>query len=391
VGEVAVAVLLLFGAGLLLRTLFTLDGVDRGYRARGVVTMMVDPLASTYPTTAALMGFYESIEREILSGPGARSVAWTSTVPMGPSMLGTVSVDIVGDPPAAPGRRPTAASQVVSPAYFRTLDLPLVAGREFTSRDAEGAPLVCIVNDVFVRRYLDGRSPIGVRIALRSVETPNAEPSVREIVGVARYVKGRPDETEDLAQAYSPLAQFPLDDIYLLIAPAPGGGGGLAADVRAAIARVDTAQLVSVVNARTLDDVASSASGRYRFRAVLVMTFAALALLLAMVGVFGVLGYSVQQRWREFGIRRALGATTRDVMTLVASEATRLVLTGTAIGLALASASGRAISTFLFGVEPLDPATFAAVAVVLTVTAGVSAAAPAWRAARVDPAVALRN
>jgi len=213
---------------------------------------------------------------------------------------------------------------------------------------------------------------------------------VREIVGVVTQVKGRPDETEDVVQIYVPLAQHTVDDIYLLAAPTSDGLEGLTASVREAIARVDKAQLVSVHSMMTLDDVAWQATGRHRFRAVLVMTFASLALLLAMVGVFGVLGYAVQQRWREFGVRIALGATTRDVLGLVLASASRLVLTGAIIGLAIAAASARAISSFLFGVQPLDPITFGAVAVVLTVTAAIAVAAPALRATRVDPVVAFR-
>lgn len=141
----------------------------------------------------------------------------------------------------------------------------------------------------------------------------------------------------------------------------------------------------------TLEDVAWQATGRHRFRAVLVMAFAALALLLAMVGVFGVLGYAVQQRLREFGVRMALGATTRDVLTLVLTSASRLVLTGAVIGLTIAAVSAHTISTFLFGVEPLDPLTFGAVVLVLAVTAAMAVAAPALRATRVDSVVAFRN
>jgi putative ABC transport system permease protein len=214
---------------------------------------------------------------------------------------------------------------------------------------------------------------------------------VREIVGVAQQVKARPDDTENRAQIYVPLAQFPIDDIFLVAASQEGRRDGLAASVRAAIGRIDTRQLVGVLDVRTLEDVAWMATGRYRFRAALVTTFAALALVLAMVGVFGVLGYSVQQRWREFGIRRALGATTRDVLTLVVGGGGRLVLLGTAIGLAAAAASGRTITAFLFGVEPLDPMTFAIVALILVLAGLAATAAPALRAARVDPAVAFRN
>jgi putative ABC transport system permease protein len=391
VGEVATAVVLLFGAGLLLRTLLAVEGAERGYRASGVLTMLVDPLGSEYPTPQALLQFFDAVERQIRGVPGVRSVAWTSTVPFGADIFGPLSFEIVGDPPPQPSQRPVGNYQLASPAYFDALDLPLMAGRPFTDRDTVGSTPVCIVSEAFVRRYLGARSPIGQRLTLRPAAAPDAKPIVREIVGVAQQVKARPDEAEEAVQIYVPLAQNVIDDIYLVAAPERDGQAGFAASVRAAIAQVDQQQLVSVREVMTLDDVASRATGRHRFRAILVMTFAVLALLLAMVGVFGVLGYAVQQRHREFGVRQALGATPRDVLTLVLASAGRLVLTGTAIGLVLAALLARAISTFLFGVEPFDPATLAAVAVVLALTAALAVAAPAVRAARVDPVVTFRN
>jgi putative ABC transport system permease protein len=391
VAEIATAVLLLFGGGLLLRTLMAVESTDRGYHADGAVTMMVDPLASTYPTPVRLLQFFDEVEREVRAIPGVRNVAYTSTLPLGASDIGPSSIEIVGDPPPADGQRPAAAFQLVSQAYFDTLRIPLIDGRGFTDRDTLDSPRVCIVSEAFVRRHLGGRSPIGVQIALRPAQVPQAKPRVAEIVGVVGQVKGRPDELEDVAQVYVPFAQNPIDDIYLVAAPHTPGLEGLAASVRSAIDRVDTAKLVSVHMIMTLDDIASDATGRYRFRAVLVMTFAVLALALAMIGVFGVLGYAVQQRAREFGVRMALGATAGNVITLVLGSASRLVLTGAAIGLALAIVFARTISTFLFGVPPLDPLTFAAVAVLLGVTASIAVAVPALRALRIDPVEAFRT
>jgi putative ABC transport system permease protein len=390
VAEVATAVLLLFGGGLLLRTLLAVEGVDRGYRTDGAVTMMVDPLASTYPTPERLLQFFDEVERAVRAVPGVRSVAYTSTLPLGASDIGPSSIEIVGDPPPADGQRPAAAFQLVSHTYFDTLRIPLIDGRGFTDRDTLDGPRVCVVSEAFVRRHLGGRSPIGVQIALRPAQVPQAKPRLAEIVGVAGQVKGRPDEIEDVAQVYVPFAQSPIDDIYLVAAPQSPGLDGLGASIRAAIDRVDTAKLVSVHSIMTLDDIAWDATGRYRFRAVLVMTFAMLALALAMVGVFGVLGYAVQQRAREFGVRMALGATAGNVMKLVLGSASRLVLTGALVGLVIAVASARAISSFLFGVPPLDPLTFAAVAVLLVLTASIAVAVPALRALRIDPVEAFR-
>ena len=390
-GEVATAVVLLFGAGLLLRTLLAVENVDRGYRAESVLTMMVDPLGSKYPTDTALLQFYEAVEEEARALPGVRSVAWASTLPLGTSYAGASFFEIVGDPLPAESARPTADHQVVSPAYFRTLDLPIVAGRGFDERDTGDSAQVCMVNEAFVRRHLQGRSPIGVRVAIRPADSAQAPAVVREIVGVARQVKGQPDETEDLVQIYVPLGQDLMGDIFMLVRPSDGRADALAPAVRAAIGRVDREGLVSVRSVMTLENVAWEATARHRFRAVLVLAFAGLALVLAMVGLFGVLAYAVQQRVREFGVRRALGASTRDVLRPVLGGALRVIGTGTVIGLALSAASSRLLATMLFGVQPLDLMTFALVPSVLALTALVAVAGPAWRATHIDPATALRG
>ncbi len=389
VGEVAIAVLLLVGAGLLLRTLMAVNSVDRGYRAERVLTMLVDPLGSQYPTRASLLQFFADIEREIAPLPGVRRMAWTTGLPLGASDQGSRSFEIVGDS-VVEGQRPTADYQIVSPAYFQTLDLPVTDGRAFTDGDTQDSVAVCIVNEAFVRSHLQGRSPIGLQVAIRPTGSPQARPVVRQIVGVARQVKARPDEIEDLLQIYVPLAQDPTDDIYLAVQSATARAEGLTPSIRAAIARVDKEQLVSVRDVMTLEDVASTATSRQRFRATMVIAFASLALVLAMVGVFGILGYSVQLRMRDFGLRRALGATTGSVLRLAIGGAVSVIAAGTLIGLILAAMLARLLASMLFGVEPLDPWTFVVVIVVLALTGLVSMVGPAWRATRVDPAIALR-
>ena len=387
VGEVAAAVLVLCGAGLLLRTLVAVDNVPRGYGAGRVLSVLVDPLGGRTPVS--LLQFFAAIEREVTSDATVRSVAWASTLPLGESTFGPVPFAIVGDPPREESQRLTGDYQIVSPSYFTTLDLPVVTGRAFAETDTLQSPMVCMVNEAFARLHLQGRSPIGARIAIRSPGTGAI--TAREIVGVVRQVKQRPDEREDFVQVYVPLAQDPFDDIFLLVRPHTGDAAALAPSVRAAIARVDTEQLVTVGRMTTLDGIAFDATARHRFRAVLVLTFAGVALLLAMIGVFGVLAYTVQQRVREFGVRIALGATTTTVLGLVLGGAARTIGAGILIGLGAAAVLARSISAFLYGVQPLDPTTFAAVAVVLVVTGGLAALAPALRAARVDPVMAFRS
>jgi len=387
-GEVATAVVLLFGAGLLLRTLLALEQVDRGYRADRVLTMMVDPLGSEYPAPGDLQRFAAEVEREARTNSAIRSVAWASTLPLGESQIGDLPFEVVGTPPVDPRLRPLADYQLVSPAYFETVDLPIVAGRAFTERDTASSTRVCIVNEAFVRRHLQGRTPIGVRLLFQPPDSQ--DPQIRQIVGVARQVKARPEETEDLIQIYTPLAQGGFDDIFLLARPAAGPAEALAPSIRAAIDRVDRKQLVNVAEVRTLDDVARVATSRHRFRAVAVVTFAGLALLLAMVGVFGVMAYSIQQRAREFGVRMALGATRGDLLQLVLGSAGGVVASGAAMGLVIATLSSRLLETVLFGVQPLDPTTFGVVIAVLLFTAALSTAVPAWRATRVSPAAIMK-
>ncbi len=390
VGEVATAVLLLFGAGLLLRTLLAVESVDRGYRAERVLTMLVDPLASSYPTRAAILQFFDGIEREIRALPGVRHVAWTTGLPLGPSDQGGRSLEIVGAP-AGEGQRPTADYQIVSPAYFQTIDLPIVTGRAFDTRDTDTGVAVCIVNEAFANTYLRGRSPIGAQVAIRPANSPQAKPQIREIVGVARQVKSRPDELEDLFQVYVPLAQDPIDDIYLAVQTSTGSAEALTPSVRAAIGRIDKEQLVSVRDVMTLDDIAWNATSRQRFRASMVIAFAGLALLLAMVGVFGILAYSVQLRVRDFGVRRALGASTTAVLRLAIGSAVSVIAAGTLIGLILAAMLSRLLVSMLYGVQPLDLVTFVSAPLVLALTAVLAMIGPAWRATRVDPVVVLRG
>jgi putative ABC transport system permease protein len=388
--EVATAVVLLFGGGLLLRTLLAVDGFDRGYRADSVLSMLVDPLGSKYPTDELLQQFYDQVEHEISGVPNVAAVAWASALPLDFFDAGGLTFEMAGDPPLAERERPLTEYQVVSPSYFAAIDLPILAGRAFDVHDnAKGVP-VCIVNEAFVRA-IGGRSPVGMRVMLRAASAPQAAPVIREIVGVARQVKGRPDERKEFVQVYVPMAQDLSDDIYLVVRPKAGPAEALTGAVRAAISRVDREQLVSVREIKTLDDIARAATSRHRFRAVLVAAFAALALVLAMVGVFGILAYSVQQHVRDFGVRRALGATANDILRLVMVNGARVIAAGAAIGLVLAAALGRSIESVLFGVRPLDITTFALVAIVLAVTAALAIAGPAWRAVRIDPAAALRQ
>lgn len=387
--EVATAVVLLVGAGLLLRTLLALDSADRGYRADGALTVLVDPLGDRYPTTESLLQFFDDIEREVSAIADVGGVAWSSAVPLGEDgdqML----FDVVGAPVAA-SERPATDYQVISPSYLQALEIGLVAGRGFDAGDRSDGVQVALVNEAFARTHLQGIDPIGARIALRGSQAPDATVTVREIVGVVEEVRSRATDTVATPQLYAPLAQDAGDDMVLIVRSAGGNAAALANPVRAAIARIDTDQLVSLRGMRTLDAVAWEATARHRFRAVLVATFAGLALLLSMVGVFGILAYSVQQRTRDFGVRMAMGATAGDVLGLVVRGAAGLVAAGGAIGFVLALLLARGLASVLYGVEPFDLPTFLGVLGVLLVAAALSTLGPAWRATRLDPLSALRG
>ena len=388
--EVATAVVLLFGAGLLLRTLLAVENADRGYRADGALTMLVDPIGDRYPTPESLLQFFDEIEREVVAIHDVRQVAWSSALPLG-AASDQLPFDVVGAPPVPESERLSANYQIVSPSYLPALDVAIMAGRGFNDGDRTDGVQVAIVNEAFVRTHLQGIEPIGARIAVRESAQPDAAAVVREIVGVAEQVQSQVTDTDVVPQIYAPLAQDPIDDLYLIVRTLTGSAEALTNPVRAAIANVDKEQLVSIRDVMTLEGVAWEATSRHRFRAILVITFAALALLLAMVGVFGILAYSVQQRTRDFGVRMAMGATAQDVLCLVVRGAAGLIAAGTGIGFVLAMLMSQWLSTVLYGVEPLDPLTFAGVAVVLAIAAALSTLGPAWRAARLHPLVALRG
>ena len=390
-GEVAAAVVLLCGAGLLLQTLLKLVGGDTGYRAPGESVLTLDFSVNTgansrYPTPEAVTQFYDAVGRETSALPEVRRVGWASSLPYGTSELGRWKFEIVGDPPIEERDRPTAEFTTADPGYFSALDLPIVSGRGFNERDTLRSLPVCLVNEAFVRRQLAGRNPIGARLALSA--PPFRPVQIREIVGVARQTSGEPDAPEELLQVYVPHAQFPTGDVYMVVQASAGAAEALTPLVRRVVARIDPD--VPVRRDRTLDTLSIASTASYRFRAQMVGTFAALALGLAMVGVFGVLAYSVQQRQREIGVRMALGATSARVTWLVFRDAGWMIAAGAVVGMVLAALSGRLVATFLFGVDPLDPVTFVTVPVLIVLTAIAAAAAPAWRASRVNPADAFR-
>jgi putative ABC transport system permease protein len=388
-GQVAAAVLLLCGAGLLLRTLLVLVSADDGYRVESDRVLTLDfsvPFGpdTSRPAPEALMQFYDAVARDLEARPEIEAAGYSSSLPYGNTELGYWMTTIVGEP--RPDTPPTADVAIATDSYFRAIDLPIVAGRRFADADTLNSMPVAIVNEAFVRRVLGGRNPIGTTIAIQ--RTPQTPALVKEIVGVARQTAGQAAAAAEFAQVYLPLSQYPTGDVFLVTRAAALPAESLTPLIRQIVARHEPN--MPVRRERTLAMLSVQSTAGFRFRALIVGTFAGLALLLAMIGVFGVVAYSVQQRRREFGVRIALGASAASVLRLVLQSAGRMVIAGAAIGLALAIPLGRSIATFLFQVEPLDPTTFASVVAVLVLTAAAAAMAPAWRASRVDPATAFR-
>ena len=386
--EIAVAVMLAAGAGLLLRTLTSLDRVQTGIRAGHVLTAQLSLTAAKYKLSASTLPLYQAVLEAVSSLPGVRSAAFSTTLPTQGWDIG-MPAELVDRPAPDPSQRKAVHYQIVSPRYFATLGIPLRQGRGFTNQDTRTSAPVCIVNEEFVREFLEGREPLGVRVRIESMGDNGPAPVVREIVGVIRQVEvDGPEELRQSAEAYVPLAQNSWYWAALSVRTA-GDPAALTRAVRQAIARVDPGQPVE--HFRTMEEVVGEAVAQPKFRAGLVSAFAALAVVLAAVGIFGVLAFSVSQRMREFGIRAALGARTGDLLRMVVGGGLRITVCGVAGGLAAAALLTRSLESLLFGVHPVDPLTFLVSAAALAAVALIACAAPAVRASRVDPATALRQ
>jgi len=385
-GEIAAAVMLVAGAGLLLRSVLLLDSVDPGFHADKVLTMHVSLPLARYPETTRALAFYQGIEREIATVPGVRDIGMGFSLPTDGWQIGQ-NFFVVGKPKPEPGHEPATHYQMVSTGYFRTLGIPILRGREFSTTDDGSHQQVCIVNEEFARRYLADRDPIGAVVNVDALDLSGVKPVDRVVVGVSHQVKieGLAEKEKNL-EVYVPLAQNAWFASAIAVRTS-GDPTAILHSIKAAIARVD--RNLPITKVRTMDEVVNGGLAEPSFRAGLVSVFAVLALTLASVGVFGVLAFSVSQRTREFGIRIALGAKSSDVLRLVARDGLRITAAGIIVGLAGAAILTRFLASLLFSIGPRDAVTYVASAAVLTLTALAACAVPALRASRVDPAVAL--
>ncbi len=379
VAQVALSLVLLVGAALVVRSFIALSSVDPGFDPRHVSTLRINLPLDAYRPSAKQTSFFEQLLSQVQALPGVEAAATVYPLPFSPAILNR-PFTLPGQP--VDPQNPLAAQfNIVSPDYFRTLGIRLTQGRAFTERDREGAPLVAIVNESSARSIWPDENPIGKRIS-----TGMGAPAEREVVGVFADIRQRQLDGDPRLQICVPSAQEPWRSAYLAVRTA-GAAAPLAA-IRQRVAALDSNLPISDVvplSERVTDSIAQR-----RFATGLLGAFAGIALLLAVLGLYGVMSYLVAQRTREFGIRLALGAQWRDLLCLVLGHGMRLVALGLVLGLGGALALSRVVEAQLYQVSPQDPLTFAAVALLLAVAAALACWLPARRAARVDPMVALR-
>jgi putative ABC transport system permease protein len=383
ISEIAMAVVLLVGATLLIKSFVRLLDVRPGFNPTNVLTMDVqlpDLPPSRYAKADEQTFFFQQLVDRIKALPGVEGAAGVVTLPLTGAFEST-DVIIEGPAPLPEGQRPEADYTTVTPDYFRTLQIPLLKGRQFTAQDSKDAPGAIIVNDILARTLWPNEDPIGKRLTVGFEKTP------RQIIGVVGNIKQTTLDATARAAMYMPHLQSPNSGMTVLVRTT-GEPLAMTAAVREQVRALD--KDVPIYHIQTMDQVLGSSVAQPRFSMLVVGLFAALALVLAVVGIYGVMAYSVSRRAHEIGVRMALGARTSQVMKLVLKEGMTLTLVGIAIGIFGAFALTRMMATLLFGVGPKDPLTFMGVAALLAAVAFVACYIPARRATRVDPLVALR-
>ena len=380
VGEVAIALTLLAGAGLLIRSLQALQEVDPGFRPENVLTFQVALPSSKYPDEVARTAFFDRALQQLRATPGVTAAGLTDVLPFGGGWS-TGSFEVEGHTPREDEPAPWGDQRSVSEGFDRALGVTVVRGRFFNEQDVAGAPLVVVVDEELVRRYWPDQDPIGKRIA-------EDEDVWATVVGVVRHTKHAGLNDEDRVQLYFPFRQTGGNAFATVAVRTTGDPLDAVGAIRRVIAGIDPELPLAQVQAmEALVD--QSLQGR-RLSVRLLTLFSALAALLAALGIYGVISHMVAQRTRELGVRMALGAAADRVLVMVLRQGVGLALAGVAIGLVGSLALTRLIASQLFGVQPTDPVTFVATAVLLVLVSVIATLLPAGRAARVDPMVALR-
>jgi putative ABC transport system permease protein len=380
-GAVALSLVLLTGAGLLLRSFIQLIGVNPGFEYEKVAVLNV-PARAAYKTEAEYLAFQSRLQRELAAIPGVTSVGGTNVLPLSGGQL-VYNFDIVGREPFPEGRAPSITTVKVLPNYFRTMGIPLMRGRDVAETDTLTTPGVVIVNEQFATLYFPNQDPIGKKLYVRNGDTFEQN----EIIGLAGSVKYL-SLTEDppLPMFYLAHAQVPQRSVSYVVRSE--NAAGLAPAMRAVVKRLDRQQ--PIIDTDTLENMRGETLATRRFSLVLLATLSSIALILAAVGIYSIMSYAVTQRTSEIGIRMALGAESGDIFRLIVGNAVKLVGIGLGIGVVVAFMSTRLMRSLLYGVEPGDPMTVAAICIVIGAVALIASWIPARRAARVDPLVAIR-
>jgi putative ABC transport system permease protein len=385
VSEIALSLALLVGAGLLMRSFLKLQAVDPGFNPNNMLTMRVSLEGPNYEKAEPRIAFYDQLLDKIKALPGVQSVGARYHIPLVPAdNYANLAFTIEGRL-SDRANRPTAYYNTVTPDLFRTMEIAVSKGRQFNEHDDQRAQRVIIINETLARRYFPGEDPIGKRMTLND-ENPK-EDDWSTIVGVVKDTKPLALDSKPSPEMYMPFAQQPARSMALMIRTT-NKPESVAAAVRRNLQALDRNQLA--YGFRTFEGVMSEAVAKPRFRTSLLGVFAAVALILAMVGVYGVMSYAVTQRTREIGIRMALGAEPRDALKMVMRQGAKLAAAGVAIGSAAAAALTWLIEGLLFNLRAADPATFVTAPLLLAGAALLACYLPARRATKVDPIVALR-
>lgn len=383
IGQVALSIVVLIGAGLFLRSLNHARAIDPGFAAEHILTLSFNTAAQKYDATKAEQ-FYQQLSDRVQALPGVQSVSLAQSAPLSyfysPAISSPVFVE--GHEPSAGEDPPFAGNNAVGPNFFKTLGVPLLSGREFTDRDREGAPRVAIVNETLVRDLFPDSNPIGQRLRVLS-----RQPASWEIVGVVKDSKYRSLGEDATPYIFLPYLQNPQPAMSLLVQTS-GNPRDVTAGVRREVQALDPN--LPAFNVMSLADNIDISLFPARFGAVLLGVFGFLALLIASIGIYGVMSYGVSERTHEMGIRMALGARGRDVLRLVISQGMWLAVIGVAIGAGLALAATRVVRSYLYDVSATDPLTFIGIALLLIGVALLACYVPARRATKVDPLEALR-
>jgi predicted permease len=390
IGEVALSLVLLFGAGLMIRSFYQLQRVNPGFDSQGVLTMTVSVSSRKFPSPEQQVSFFERVLQGVRILPGVESAGVIDDIPLnGNGSHQPVAIE--GRPVLAMSDQPEVDVRLITPGYIHSMHIPVLRGRDFDQDDVAGRPASVLISNSMAREFWPGQDPVGKRLTLSFF--PDA---ARTVVGVVGDVKlDALNQTRPAAVLYMPLdqASVPLGGIWLsfpmtLVVRTPRNPNSVVSAVSNVVHEVD--REIPVRDIATMDDLVTNSISQQRLNMLLLGAFGALAMLLTAIGIYSVLSYTVKRRIPEIGIRLALGATFRDVIRMVLIEGMKPTMLGVAVGIPAALSLGRLVSSLIFNVKPTDPMTFVGVTALLWVVALLACIVPTYRATKVDPMVALR-